>query len=141
MIDFKFDWDPILTLNIPQLDAHHQHFFKLGRDIEQFLLIQCVGVTNEDLLKLLYDLRDYITYHFYEEEKVMEEINFPELEEHKLQHQIFLHYINHIDYDKLCDNPYTELQNLKDYLVSWSFTHIIQQDQKLTHYYQLACNN
>ncbi|MBP3887996.1 MAG: hemerythrin domain-containing protein [Cellulosilyticum sp.] len=142
MLNFKFDWDPRLELNIPHLDEHHQHFFKLGRHIEQLLLIQCAGVTNKDLFNLLYELRDYVTYHFYEEEKIMEEINFPELHEHRLEHQKFLAYINRIDYDKLCANPYDELKKLKDDMTAWSFTHIVQQDQKLIPYYNatLACS-
>ncbi|MBQ6600414.1 MAG: hypothetical protein IIX36_02100, partial [Clostridia bacterium] len=45
-------------------------FFKLGRHIEQLLLVYCAGITDTELLNLLYELRDYVTYHFYEEEKV-----------------------------------------------------------------------
>lgn len=141
MLNFKFDWDPRLSLDIPNLDKHHQHFFKLGRDIEQLLLIQCAGVTNKDLFNLLYELRDYVTYHFYEEEKIMEEIGFPEFEAHKLHHQEFLDYINHIDYDKLCTNPYSELRNIKEDMVNWAFTHIVQQDQKLIPYYKKQHTN
>ena len=141
MLNFKFDWDPILLLDIPNLDNHHQHFFKLGRHIEQLLLIHCAGVTDKDLFNLLYELRDYVTYHFYEEEKVMEEINFPEIEEHKLQHQNFLNYINRIDYDKLCADPYNSLKQIREDMVTWSFTHIVQQDQKLIPYYKTKNNN
>ncbi|MBE6022315.1 MAG: hemerythrin [Cellulosilyticum sp.] len=136
MLSFKFDWDPLLELHIPILDEQHQHFFKLGRHIEQLLLTSCAGVTNQDLLNLLYELRDYVTYHFYEEERIMEELAFPELEAHKLEHQKFLTYINKIDYTKLCESPFSELCSLRDKMVSWTFTHIVQQDQKLTHYYK-----
>lgn len=139
MLNFKFDWDSRLLLNIPHLDEHHQHFFKLGRYIEQLLLIQCAGVTDKDLFNLLYELREYVTYHFYEEEKIMEEIGFPELEAHKLEHQNFLQYINRIDYDKLCASPYNELLKIREDMVAWAFSHIVQQDQKLIPYYKNIC--
>ena len=98
--------------------------------------------TNKDLFNLLYELRDYVTYHFYEEEKIMKEINFPEFDQHRLEHQKFLTCINRIDYDKLCANPCDELKKLKDDMTDWSFTHIVQQDQKLISYYNatIACS-
>lgn len=136
MLTFKFDWDPLLELHVPNLDKQHQHFFKLGRHIEQLLLVYCAGITDTELLNLLYELRDYVTYHFYEEEKVMEELSFPDIEAHKLEHQQFLKYINGIDYTKLCQHPYEELSLIKEKMVDWTFSHIVQQDQKLAKYYK-----
>ena len=44
MFDFNFNWDDSLTLGIEKLDMQHRELFKIGRDIEQLLLIQCIGV-------------------------------------------------------------------------------------------------
>ena len=136
MLNFKFDWDPLLELHIPSIDKQHQHFFAINRYIEQLLLIHCAGVTEKQLLNLLYELRDYVTYHFYEEEKIMAEIQFPEIENHIAQHQTFLKYINGIDYTKLCENPYEELTRMREKMVAWCFSHIVQEDQKLKMYYK-----
>lgn len=136
MLDFKFDWDTRLELDIPSIDEQHQHFFKLGRHIEQLLLVHCAKVTDQQLLNLLYELRDYVTYHFYEEERFMREINYPELAAHELSHKSFLNYINAIDYTKLCEKPYEELTYIHEQLVNWVFSHMVQEDQKITPYYK-----
>ena len=79
MMNFKFDWDPMLELHIPRIDQQHKKFFEIGRTIEQLLLIHCAGVTDKQLLNILYDLRDFITYHFYDEEAIMEQVQYPDI--------------------------------------------------------------
>lgn len=134
MFDFKFDWDSRLELDIPHIDSQHQQLFKIGRRIEQYLIFQCAGTTHEDLLHILYELRDYITYHFFTEEKYMIEIGFPDFNEHIKQHQEFKTYINTIDYEKLCSAPTESLHALKDYLVKWIFQHMVHEDQKIAEF-------
>lgn len=135
MINFKFDWDPMLELHIPRLDQQHKKFFEIGRTIEQLLLIHCVGVTDKQLLNILYDLRDFVTYHFYDEETLMEQIQYPNLAAHKLEHQAFIKYVNHIDYTKLCEQPFNELSSIKDHMVDLVFGHLVHEDQKIVSYY------
>ena len=142
MFDFKFDWDTRLELGLTTIDQQRQQLFSIGRHIEQLLLKQCIGVTDEQLLNILYQIRDYITYHFYEEEAFMKKLNFPELEVHCKLHNEFLIYINQINYTELCDNPMIELSKIKHTIVSWIFQHMIHQDQKIATYYrQLDVSN
>ena len=130
MIDFKFNWDPRLELGIAHIDTQHQELFKIGRSIEQWLLIQCVGATSEDLLNILYELRDFVTYHFFTEEEYMRSIAYPDLEAHHKDHQSFKKYINKIDYEALCASPQKELIKLRDKLVDWIFNHQVQYDRQ-----------
>ena len=113
----------------------HRELFKIGRDIEQLLLIQCIGVTENELMSILYELRDYITYHFYEEEAFMKNLHYPHAPNHIAQHKIFSTYINTLDYAALCASPHTELKRLKDELVNWIFEHLINEDKALEVYY------
>jgi len=140
MINFKFDWDPLLDLNIPRIDQQHKKFFEIGRSIEQLLLIRCAGVTDQVLLNLLYELRDFVTYHFYEEEVIMEQIQYPNIENHKAEHQAFTQYINKIDYTKLCENPYEELSHIEEHMVELVFSHLVHEDQKIVSYYYDVVN-
>lgn len=136
MLYFKFDWDPRIELKIPSIDEQHQYLFKLGRHIEQLLLVRCAGVTDQELLTLLCDFRDYATYHFYEEEKFMTMIQYPYLKEHYEAHLQILHYINHIDYTLLCESPFEQLSSIRDELVRYVFNHMMQEDHKLFPYYE-----
>ena len=135
MVNFKFNWDPMLELHIPRIDQQHKKFFEIGRDIEQLLLIKCAGVTDKQLLNILYDLRDFITYHFYDEEAIMEQVQYPDIEHHKAEHRKFIKYINGIDYTKLCEQPFQELAIIEDHMVDLVFNHLVNEDQKIVKYY------
>lgn len=129
MVDFKFNWDPSLELDIPLIDTQHQQFFRIGREIEQLLLIYCAGTTKKDLLNILYELRDFVTYHFFTEEEYMSSLNYPDIDAHKKNHQLFKNYINKIDYDRLCTSPQKALTEIKDELAKWVFNHMVHFDR------------
>ena len=42
MFDFKFDWEKNLNTSIESIDVQHKQLFKLGRDMEQLLQMQCM---------------------------------------------------------------------------------------------------
>lgn len=138
MFDFKFNWDDSLSLGIDKLDLQHRELFRIGRDIEQLLLIHCIGVTEQQLMTILYELRDFITYHFYEEEALMKKIHYPDIQKHIQEHKNFSKYINGIDYTALCASPYVGLKELRDHLVKWIFEHLVAEDQLLGNYYKVS---
>ena len=56
MFDFKFDWASNMETGYSDIDTQHKQLFKIGRDLEQLIRIQCIGVTDKqplDLLRLL----------------------------------------------------------------------------------------
>jgi hemerythrin len=77
MFDFHFDWAENFAVNIESIDTHHKQYFKIARDIEQQLQIKCMGITDKQILDIVCDLREYAGYHFYEEERLMKETNYP----------------------------------------------------------------
>ncbi|WP_070000194.1 bacteriohemerythrin [Cellulosilyticum sp. I15G10I2] len=127
MVGFKFDWDSSIEVGIPKVDLQHQELFKIARNIEQILMINCMGITNDQLLHIIGELRDYVTYHFYEEEIFMQQINYPQFLTHRQSHEAFKADINKIDIDDLTSS----LQNLKDLLQNWFFDHILIEDKAI----------
>ena len=76
MFDFKFDWASNMETGYSDIDTQHKQLFKIGRDLEQLIRIQCIGVTDKQLLDVVCELRDFTGYHFYEEESMMQEMNY-----------------------------------------------------------------
>lgn len=128
MFDFKFDWDSTLETGDPLIDAQHKELFSIGREIEQLLLINCVGATDDYLLKLLCKLRDYITYHFYFEEQLLKDISNIDHASHIQSHQDFTSKINSVDCIYLCQNPNQAFLEIKNMLQQWIFDHIVHFD-------------
>ncbi|MGL4800376.1 MAG: bacteriohemerythrin [Cellulosilyticaceae bacterium] len=130
MFDFKFDWDPSISVGIEVIDEQHKELFRIARDLEQLILIECIGVNEEQLLAHLCELREYVTYHFYTEEKIIETYCSKEiLDEHKKLHGNFKTIINKIDCIALVNDPVTKIKQLKVFLQEWLFKHILVEDK------------
>lgn len=127
MTDFTFEWYSHIEIGIPTIDAQHQELFKIGRHIEELLLVPPYALEDQSLLLILCELRNYITYHFYEEEQLMQQVNYPELAPHKNSHAILQKAVNTIDCDTLRDS----LADIKQLLEKWVFDHVLIEDHAL----------
>lgn len=134
MLDFNFDWRSDFNTNIESIDTHHKQFFKIARDIEQQLQKKCIGIKDKQLLDIICDLREFTGYHFYEEERLMEEINYPDREAHKKRHNSFASKIAKISMPKLKETPEVELKKIWDIMQDKFFNHILIDDMKMAEY-------
>ncbi len=136
MFDFKFDWDPNVETGYGDIDTQHKQLFKIGRDLEQLIRIQCIGVTDKQLLDIVCELRDYTGYHFYEEERMMKEMNYPRIAAHKKFHKKCSDYIMKLDLPKIKENPLEHLKLIKDEVQDWIMTHVLSEDRDMIAAYQ-----
>lgn len=134
MFDFRFDWNKEFEVHIESVDLQHKQLFKIGRDIEQLLQIHCIGVTNKQLIDIVCELRDFAAYHFYEEERLMEKFQYPDIEEHKKTHEEFMDYIMGIDMKELGNHPVEELLKMKEAITDNFYKHILGDDKKMAEY-------
>ena len=128
MFDFAFDWRNELETNIEVLDQQHKEFFRIGRDIEQLLVIRCIGVTQQQLLDIICELREFVSYHFYTEETLMKKAGYEGYEFHANAHAQFFKQVQSIDMPALAKNPYKELKKIKDMIQDWIFAHQFDND-------------
>lgn len=131
MFDFKFDWTPDMETGYSDIDTQHKQLFKIGRDLEQLIRIQCIGVTDKQLLDIVCALRDYTGYHFYEEERIMQEMNYSEIAAHKKFHKKCSDYVMKMDLPKIKAEPLNQLKLIKDEVKSWIMTHVLSDDKDM----------
>lgn len=131
MFDFQFDWKDDLNTGVEDIDRQHRELFRIGRDIEQLILTGCVGVEDKELLKIICDLREYVSYHFYEEEKFMKSHNYKDYEVHKKLHEQFKDEITHINYSYIEKNPFEGVKMMKTSLQDWIFQHMLITDKDM----------
>lgn len=131
MFDFNFDWPNNLNTNIEIVDFQHKNLFLIGRKIEQILRTECIGMTEDQLLKIVCELRDYVAYHFYQEESLMQQAGYSGLEEHRRQHQAAVKEVQAIDFLQLKEKPKDGLKKIKDMMQDWIFQHILIEDMKM----------
>lgn len=134
MFDFKFDWCKEMECGVKIIDDHHRELFRIGRDMEQLIMNDCQNATWKQLLDIVCELREYVAYHFYMEEDLMQKYNYPQIIKHKASHINFKVHILGIDMTALKENPSTVLSDIKDSLQHFLFNHILVEDLALCNY-------
>jgi hemerythrin-like metal-binding protein len=76
------EWSPALAIGNAAIDRQHQKLFELAADM--------VGDRDQvRAMRTLAALSEYVIVHFRDEEKLLEEIGYPELAAHKQLHDAF----------------------------------------------------
>ncbi|ALW39591.1 hemerythrin domain-containing protein [Campylobacter jejuni] len=88
----EIKWSKDFSIKNIQLDKQHELIFEIAEIANDLALkIQDNDVQHKnDLKQILTKLFQYVKIHFKDEEKFMESIDFPLIEEHRKSHQILL---------------------------------------------------
>lgn len=135
IIEFE---DTLITGN-DTIDGQHR---ELIDRIAQFVRCCEQGESKVKAIKMLDYLDEYTNYHFTAEEKLQEEVSYPELPQHRTKHEEFKKTISSL-YDYLDENEgpteeFTEL--VKKNVVSWLMNHIKAFDRSVAEYINLVEN-
>ena len=132
MNDFV-SWDASYDLGIEQVDKQHRHLVELIND----LYCACLGekgALEEKFRQVMKELVTYVMIHFKDEEKLMEEINYPNIKEHKQYHEDFVREIL-----KSVNDYQNGKQLVPNYFVrflrDWLFNHILITDKEMSKFY------
>ena len=122
-------WDDRLKLGHSQVDEQHKRLFDLVGE----LVNQCLCGTNVEKLKeTLNFLVDYTVRHFYDEESLQVEYNFPEYANHKKMHEAFKVTVGELVRRFEENASSEELSNdVNKIVVRWLVSHIQMEDKKI----------
>lgn len=136
MFDIKLDWSKSFETGMEEIDTQHKELFRIGRDIEQLLRIQCIGVSDKQLLDIVCSIRDFTGYHFYAEEGMMKEMDYPGRDAHVAYHKACSDFIMKVDMPQLKADPVKGLKQIHDEVKSWITFHVIAEDLAMAKAYQ-----
>ena len=119
-------WSVSYSIGLEQIDEQHEHLFLLLNKLYDDFTN---GTSAQALDTLIEELIDYATYHFANEEKQMQDIDFPELQIHKAEHAIFSRRICEIERSYQDGGKHLTLELLA-FLHNWLVTHILHSDMK-----------
>jgi hemerythrin len=80
------EWDNKYSVGSALMDQHHHQLFDILNRLHESMKL---GHGEEVIGDILKELVDYTHYHFNEEEKLMQRVGYPHLEEHKKIHEAF----------------------------------------------------
>lgn len=122
-------WKDSYRLGVERIDNQHIELFRMTED-----LVNAVknGATVEAYQKALGFLKDYVIYHFRDEEAYQASIHYRDIQAHKAEHRQFTQTV--LDYEKrLTENGFDEktLKDLAGTVTAWLIYHVVDTDQKI----------
>ena len=118
------EWSPQLATGQPLIDNQHQELFHRVRLLHEALES---GRDNSAILGLLDFLADYTRSHFREEEEMLAEAGYPELEAHKKLHVKLLSTVEGFR-GRLKAGEHVEASELSTFMGAWLRDHIGKVD-------------
>ncbi len=129
-------WKDRYCIGVDRIDQQHKELFNR--------VYEFINVTNEStdwkdrvekVKETINFMKEYVVYHFNDEEDLMEEINYPEIEAHIRIHKKFKAGINNY-VDKLKSGDFDEetVQEFGGKIMTWLIFHVGHADQKIGEY-------
>ncbi len=125
-------WDGSLATGIETIDIQHEELFRVinsmydkmqrGESMEKYTLVEALD-----------SLRSYVKYHFRTEEKLMEDNGYPELEQHRKEHEVFSERM-YLFAQRPLDQTAETLEEMQSFLLNWLIKHIQRTDSKYVPY-------
>lgn len=119
-------WQQKFEIGHPRIDFEHRIFLDL---IAQFASQAQSGAPAKRLLRTCAELYKYADFHFFSEEGLMEEIEWPETAAHKLLHRELLKQLQ--DYIDSVAVDQVRTTEMIGFLLQWFISHTATEDRKL----------
>jgi hemerythrin len=124
-IETLVNWSEIYHTGIELIDDQHKELV----DLTNQLFKACIDGEGRKIFKdIMAQMVTYVRFHFSAEIKLLEKVNYPDVLEHKKQHddliKSILEAVQNYDSGKIF-TPNTFVRTLKD----WVFTHIAVSDK------------
>jgi voltage-gated potassium channel len=123
-------WNDSLMTGVPLMDQQHK---ALIHHIENFDALCASAQTHRALDELLPQLKDYVKYHFSEEENLMQQLanDYEQLQEHQAIHQRFITQLEDMEGQRANWGDLQTAIRMRTYLHDWLVHHIAGTDQSL----------
>jgi len=120
------DWDKSYYLGIDIIDQQHGIFFKLFDELNK------LNQENDPFDKLkdvIFELEKYTDLHFETEEAFLVQSNYPSLDLHLIQHQVFKRKIEEFKIAETYRNSVL-IDQMIVFMRKWFLMHIAEVDRK-----------
>lgn len=125
MDDERLIWTEDLSVNNPKVDAQHRHLFDLINELAS----EKASSEPETYAQLLSSLTDYFMLHFSEEEAYMQRYGYSEIENHKTEHKLFIHWITIFNAEFVHTIP-TGAEVVYLFSRFWLLKHVLKADMQ-----------
>lgn len=122
-------WKDDYSIGIKSIDEQHKHIFEIGSSVYELLRNDFCPDKYSKIVQVIEDLRQYTKYHFKCEEDYMLQINYPDYNDQKMEHDDFIGKIEAFNLDKIDQNQDKYINDLLFFVLNWILDHILQKDK------------
>ncbi len=115
----NFTWKQDYSVGDRYIDLQHRKLFKLANAIPEVL-------GERDVKDTIMQLYEYTRAHFTAEEAMMQQADYPKLDEHRKQHENLIAKLNLVS--KQDFSSADAVFRFKKFVYSWLVEHIMKQD-------------
>jgi hemerythrin len=127
------EWDDKYSVGIPLIDGQHKELIENTNRLYQ----GCLAGTDEErkvfFMEAVKSVVDYVKYHFSAEERMLENVKYPELSGHRKQHESFVKQLLD-DVQGFKGGQKFAPNNFVRFLRDWILSHIAVEDIKYSRY-------
>lgn len=120
------EWNDSLSVGVRQFDEEHKNLVTFVNKLNHALQI---GDTKNTMEEILRSLIKYTIIHFTHEEELMQTYDYPELAEHRKQHQELTAKVTEF-HERLKSGKSSFSLELMSFLRDWLINHIQGADKK-----------
>jgi hemerythrin len=125
-------WNKNLEVGVDLIDTQHKKWFEKA---DQLFEAGKTGKSKEYIMQMFDFLDEYTKTHFRDEEKYMQSINYPEIDQQKQMHEGFIKKLTELrkEYEKSGANL-TVILSSNQFILDWLTKHISNADKKIGDY-------
>lgn len=120
-------WSEEFNIGFAKVDIQHRELCHMVDQLEQAFSGTDSSKGLSDALKFIVE---YTRHHFNEEEALMREIGYPEIDNHRKLHKDLIDQVTAILL-QLKSGPPLQMADLLTFLISWVKNHIMDEDKKI----------
>ncbi len=123
------EWDESFSVHNREIDEQHKKWIAIYNNIDDVMAGTDTSSLTAITSKSLTEMHDYALDHFKFEEKYLEQLNYPELVEHRRLHRDFENQIYNYTRE-ITDGRLILNTSLLKIIKNWLLEHILTEDKK-----------
>lgn len=124
----RMQWESKYSVNVEEMDVQHGKLFDILNH-----LVDIYERGTDDLLPVIHDLVNYLSYHFHQELMVMKNANYPNFFIHSQEHQKFTEQVHEFLKGYKAGNTNLASEMLS-FLSTWVREHTLKVDKQYGDY-------
>lgn len=125
----KVEWQDYLSVGVEEIDRQHK---LLIDKYNAFFTAYSEGRADEEVIRLLGFLEEYVVTHFVDEERLQQRIGFPDYQKHRMQHEELTRKVAELKVNFEYEGPDPNLVSETGLLLTgWLIEHISVMDRAI----------